>query len=63
MVSRARCAPWPRPAAPTRWRSPSPCHRVVGKDGGLGGYSMGGTHIKVHLLELESGKREQFAAA
>lgn len=40
-----------------------PCHRVVGKDGGLGGYSMGGTHIKVHLLELESGKREQFAAA
>jgi methylated-DNA-[protein]-cysteine S-methyltransferase len=29
-----------------------PCHRVVGSDGGLGGYS-GGLHIKRFLLDLE----------
>jgi methylated-DNA-[protein]-cysteine S-methyltransferase len=29
-----------------------PCHRVVGKDGGLGGYT-GGVDLKRKLLELE----------
>ena len=29
-----------------------PCHRVLGKDGGLGGYA-GGLERKRHLLELE----------
>lgn len=32
-----------------------PCHRVVAKDGSLGGYS-GGLEIKKFLLELESGR-------
>lgn len=31
-----------------------PCHRVVAKDGGLGGFSLGGVHIKERLLALES---------
>ena len=31
-----------------------PCHRVIAKDGSLGGYS-GGLEIKKFLLELESG--------
>ena len=29
-----------------------PCHRVIRKDGALGGYT-GGTHLKKYLLELE----------
>jgi len=29
-----------------------PCHRVIGSDGGLAGYT-GGTHIKRHLLATE----------
>ena len=33
-----------------------PCHRVVGADGSLTGYS-GGLEIKRYLLELESGGR------
>lgn len=31
-----------------------PCHRVVGKNGGMGGYA-GGLSRKEHLLELEAG--------
>lgn len=31
-----------------------PCHRVIGKDGGLTGYA-GGLHRKKFLLELEKG--------
>jgi methylated-DNA-[protein]-cysteine S-methyltransferase len=30
-----------------------PCHRVIGSDGRLVGYSMGGTRVKRKLLELE----------
>ncbi len=30
-----------------------PCHRVVGSDGRLVGYSMGGVEVKRRLLELE----------
>lgn len=30
-----------------------PCHRVIGKNGGLTGYA-GGLHIKVRLLDLEA---------
>ncbi len=30
-----------------------PCHRVIRSDGGLGGYSRGGTQVKRRLLELE----------
>ena len=30
-----------------------PCHRVVGSNGGLGGYGMGGLLVKAKLLELE----------
>lgn len=29
-----------------------PCHRVIGRDGGLGGYA-GGVDVKRYLLELE----------
>jgi methylated-DNA-[protein]-cysteine S-methyltransferase len=32
-----------------------PCHRVVGKDGGLGGYA-GGLDRKKNLLKIEGGK-------
>lgn len=35
-----------------------PCHRVVGSDGGLGGYSAAdGVATKRRLLELEAGNR------
>ncbi len=30
-----------------------PCHRIIGKDGGLGGFSLGGLHYKKKLLALE----------
>ncbi len=30
-----------------------PCHRVVGSDGGLVGYSLGGLGVKRRLLEIE----------
>ena len=33
-----------------------PCHRVIYKDGRLGGYSFGGPKIKKRLLELEGVK-------
>lgn len=39
------------------------CHRVVGKDGGLGGFSLGGTHIKEKLLALENPVRDVAAVA
>jgi O-6-methylguanine DNA methyltransferase len=32
-----------------------PCHRVLAKDGGLGGYSAGGPVVKRRLLEHEGG--------
>ena len=39
----------------------SPCHRVISKDGSLGGFSLGGLEVKERLLSLESKLR--FAAA
>ena len=39
------------------------CHRVVGKDGGLGGFSLGGTQVKEKLLALENPVRETAAVA
>ena len=33
-----------------------PCHRVLAMDGGLGGYSLGGTDVKEYLLLVESRK-------
>ena len=30
-----------------------PCHRVIGSNGGLGGYGGGGLKVKARLLELE----------
>lgn len=33
-----------------------PCHRVIAKDGSLGGFSLGGLEIKEKLLALESAK-------
>ena len=38
-----------------------PCHRVVAKDGTLGGFSLGGLPIKERLLNIES-RRERYAA-
>ena len=31
-----------------------PCHRVIAKDGTLGGFSMGGVEIKQKLLDMEA---------
>lgn len=31
-----------------------PCHRVVAKDGTLGGFSLGGLHVKEQLLAVEA---------
>ncbi|MFM9889966.1 MAG: methylated-DNA--[protein]-cysteine S-methyltransferase [Rickettsiales bacterium] len=31
-----------------------PCHRVISKDGSLGGFSLGGVHVKEKLLALEN---------
>src|SRR3972149_535815 len=39
-----------------------PCHRVVGKDGGLGGYT-GGVALKRKLLELELEAVERLKAS
>ena len=39
-----------------------PCHRVVGKDGALGGYT-GGQELKMKLLELERGAVERLKAS
>lgn len=38
-----------------------PCHRVISKDGSLGGFSLGGLEVKERLLSLEAKLR--FAAA
>lgn len=38
-----------------------PCHRVVAKDGSLGGFSLGGIGVKEKLLAVEAGK-ERIAA-
>lgn len=35
-----------------------PCHRVISKDGSLGGFSLGGVHIKEKLLALENPVRQ-----
>ena len=40
-----------------------PCHRVVAKDGTLGGFSLGGLAVKETLLALEAPKAETDAAA
>jgi methylated-DNA-[protein]-cysteine S-methyltransferase len=39
-----------------------PCHRVVAKDGTLGGFSLGGLDVKEKLLKVEAAKTHQFAA-
>ena len=36
-----------------------PCHRVVNKNGALGGYG-GGLRRKQYLLDLERGERSRF---
>lgn len=40
-----------------------PCHRVVAKDGTLGGFSLGGLQIKEKLLKLEGMREEETVAA
>lgn len=40
-----------------------PCHRVIAKDGSLGGFSLGGVEVKEHLLALESTRAGVSAAA
>lgn len=35
-----------------------PCHRVIAKDGSLGGFSLGGLEVKERLLSLEAQKRK-----
>lgn len=39
-----------------------PCHRVITKDGSLGGFSLGGVHVKQALLALESDSKQVLAA-
>ena len=39
-----------------------PCHRIIAKDGTLGGFSMGGLAIKERLLAMEASKEEVAAA-
>lgn len=38
-----------------------PCHRIIAKDGSLGGFSLGGLEVKETLLALE--RRQQAAVA
>lgn len=38
-----------------------PCHRVIAKDGTLGGFSLGGLDVKNRLLKLESKENKQVA--
>ncbi len=40
-----------------------PCHRVIAKDGTLGGFSLGGLEVKEKLLALESKKSGASQAA
>ena len=40
-----------------------PCHRVVAKDGTLGGFSLGGLEVKEKLLKVESAKLKAAEAA
>lgn len=40
-----------------------PCHRIVAKDGSLGGFSMGGLDVKEKLLAMEASKEPITAAA
>jgi AraC family transcriptional regulator of adaptative response/methylated-DNA-[protein]-cysteine methyltransferase len=40
-----------------------PCHRVVAKDGTLGGFSLGGLDVKEKLLALEAGSAAQVQVA
>ena len=35
------------------WPLIIPCHRVIGSDGGLGGYGAGGLRVKAKLLQME----------
>ena len=35
------------------WPLIIPCHRVIGSDGGLGGYGAGGLPVKAKLLQME----------
>lgn len=39
-----------------------PCHRIIAKDGSLGGFSLGGVHIKEKLLANEQRHAKQAAA-
>ncbi len=39
--------------ARNRWPLIIPCHRVIGSDGGLGGYGAGGLRVKARLLQME----------
>ncbi len=39
------------------------CHRVVSKDGSLGGFSLGGLDVKEKLLRVETKKPQQVEAA
>lgn len=38
-----------------------PCHRVVAKDGSLGGFSLGGLEVKERLLAIEAKKHKAAA--
>lgn len=40
-----------------------PCHRVIAKDGSLGGFSLGGLEVKEKLLALEAKKHTATQAA
>lgn len=40
-----------------------PCHRIVAKDGTLGGFSLGGLGVKEKLLTLEDAKEVEAAVA